>query len=660
MAGSEPKAPDVAQCVPETIASYVADESTDEIQAGAAPSGSAPRETGSGISHAPEVDAGQRLDDFDLLLPLGQGAFARVFLARQRSMQRLVALKVSADESQEPQTMAQLDHPHIVRVYDQRAMADRRLRLIYMQYVPGGTLQAVVERVRECSLADRRGKLLIKTVDECLLARGESPPIESSLRRKLAAEPWPRVVCWLGARLAGALAYAHQHGVLHRDLKPANVLLSADGTPKLADFNISFCSQVEGAAPAASFGGSLPYMSPEQLEAFGSLGHARPAELDARSDVYSLGILLWELLTGERPFADPAPATSLKTALAGMVEARRARSFVRDLPGGLPAGLKEILLRCLAFDRAERFATAGELERQLELCLQPRARRLLQPPPGDWRLAAQRHCLLVLVLAGLAPNLAASGLSIAYNWFAIIARLAPRGQQLFANQILLINPIAYALAVAWLLNLARPVLRGVAGRLAAAETGGGRSSPEWALARQRSLWLGDYVAWVTAAAWTASGVCFVSWLRLSMAGDEKVVAIDHVHFFTALVLCGLMAATLSFFAVTFVAVRVYFPRLIEQAAGDSSAANELHRLAKRSGFYFVLAVSVPFLSMVATVLLLEAAQDRIAVSVLGTLGLFSFAVAYRLSQEIQRDVAALTIALDPDARDGDERHPQAI
>lgn len=645
-----------AQQVPETIASYVAEESTDEVLAG--PAGSAPRETGSGISHAPEVDAGQRLDDFDLLLPLGQGAFARVFLARQRSMQRLVALKVSADESQEPQTMAQLDHPHIVRVYDQRTMADRRLRLIYMQYVPGGTLQAVVERVRGCSTGERRGNLLFRAIDECLKVRGESPPVESSLRRKLADWHWPRVVCWLGARLAGALAYAHQHGVLHRDLKPAKVLLSADGSPKLADFNISFCSQVEGAAPTASFGGSLPYMSPEQLEAFGSLGDHRPAELDARSDVYSLGVLLWELLTGERPFADPAPATSLKTALAGMVEARRTRSFVRDLPSGLPAGLKEILMRCLAFDRAERFATAGELERQLELCLQPRARRLMQPPPGDWRLAAQRHCLLVLVLAGLAPNLAASGVSIGYNWFAIISRLAPRAQQLFANQILLINPIAYALAVAWLLHLVRPVLRGVRGRLA--KPGDSRTSPESALARRRSLWLGDYVAWVTAAAWTASGVCFVSWLRLSMAGEEKVVTIDHVHFFTALVLCGLMAATLSFFAVTYVAVRVFFPRLIEPAAGDPSAASELNRLAKRSGFYFVLAVSVPFLSMVATVLLLEAAQDRIAVSVLGTLGLFSFAVAYRLSQEIQRDVAALAIALDPDARDGDERHPPAI
>lgn len=647
MTGGKPNTPEAPPLVPDTIASYFADQGTDEVRAGAAAEQNRPAShaSGSGISHAPEVDAGQRLDDFDLLLPLGQGAFARVFLARQRSMQRLVALKVSCDESQEPQTMAQLDHPHIVRVYDQRSVEDRRLRLIYMQYVSGGTLQAVVEAVRACPAPQRDGNLLLRAIDECLAARGDSSPGESSQRRKLAGWTWPKVVCWLGGRLAGALEYAHQHGVLHRDLKPANVLLSPDGSPKLADFNISFCSQVEGATPAASFGGSLPYMSPEQLRAFGALGQSRPAELDARSDVYSLGVLLWELLTGERPFADLASTADLRTALAEMVEQRRQRPPADGLPGDLPAGLREILLRCLAFERGERFASAQELERQLELCLQPRARRLLQPQPGNWRVAAQRHCLLALVVAGLLPNLAASVVSIAYNWFAIISRLAPRAQQLFANQILLINPIAYALAVAWLLHLARPVLRGVWQR-ARRQPDDSTSVPAWA--RRRSLWLGDYVAWVTAAAWTASGVCFVTWLRLSGAGDERGMAIDHAHFFTALVLCGLMAATLSFFGVTFLSVRVFFPRLIE-AATEATAASELSRLAARSGLYFVLAVSVPFLAMVATVLLIDAAHDRLAVSVLGALGLLSFAVAYRLWQEIQRDIAALIEAVDSNA-----------
>jgi hypothetical protein len=98
---------------------------------------------------APVFEVGQQIDDFDLLGSLGKGAFASVFLARQRSMQRLVALKISRDKGFEPQTLAQLDHAHIVRVFDQRQLAAQKLRLLYMQYVPGGTLKEVIEHIRQ-------------------------------------------------------------------------------------------------------------------------------------------------------------------------------------------------------------------------------------------------------------------------------------------------------------------------------------------------------------------------------------------------------------------------------------------------------------------------------------------------------------------------------
>ncbi|MCP4462317.1 MAG: serine/threonine protein kinase, partial [Planctomycetaceae bacterium] len=87
-----------------------------------------------------EFDVGDRIDDFDLLTRLGKGAFATVFLARQNSMQRLVALKISAAAGHEHQTLAQMDHPHIVRVYDQRVISDPPVRLLYMQHIAGGTL----------------------------------------------------------------------------------------------------------------------------------------------------------------------------------------------------------------------------------------------------------------------------------------------------------------------------------------------------------------------------------------------------------------------------------------------------------------------------------------------------------------------------------------
>ncbi len=106
----------------------------------------------------PVFEPGQQIDDFDLLSALGKGAFATVFLARQRSMQRLVALKVSRDRGSEPQTLAQLDHPHIVRVFDQRQLAEHKLRLLYMQYVPGGTLKDVVEYARGVPPAARSAR----------------------------------------------------------------------------------------------------------------------------------------------------------------------------------------------------------------------------------------------------------------------------------------------------------------------------------------------------------------------------------------------------------------------------------------------------------------------------------------------------------------------
>ena len=140
------------------------------------------------------------------------------------------------------------------------------------------------------------------------------------------------------ARLAGALAHAHQHGVLHRDIKPANVLVGADGHPKLADFNISF-SKLDGATPAAYFGGTLAYMSPEQLEAYDPAQTRQPDELDGRADVYSLGVLLWELLTLKRPFADVSLPEDWSKALPRMVSVRSA-GISPDTRAQVPANSK--------------------------------------------------------------------------------------------------------------------------------------------------------------------------------------------------------------------------------------------------------------------------------------------------------------------------------
>ncbi len=130
---------------------------------------------------------GQVIEDFELLKLLGSGAFAQVYLARQATMQRLVALKVSSDRGDEPKTLAQLDHPHIVRVFDVRSSREERLRLLSMQYAPGGTLQHVIGFAKELPWRMLSGRTILQAIDKQLLEARLPPPEESRRRQKLAS-----------------------------------------------------------------------------------------------------------------------------------------------------------------------------------------------------------------------------------------------------------------------------------------------------------------------------------------------------------------------------------------------------------------------------------------------------------------------------------------
>src|SRR5207247_3990759 len=120
--------------------------------------------------------------------------------------------------------------------------------------------------------------------------------------KRLEGFTYVEAVVWLGCCLADGLAHAHERGILHRDLKPANVLLTDDGQPMLLDFNLSEDVKLRGSVAAARMGGTLPYMAPEQLQAFQD---QRRVSFDGRSDIYALGVLLFELLTGRHPFTIP-------------------------------------------------------------------------------------------------------------------------------------------------------------------------------------------------------------------------------------------------------------------------------------------------------------------------------------------------------------------
>ncbi|HEX4149886.1 MAG TPA: serine/threonine-protein kinase, partial [Pirellulales bacterium] len=473
----------------------------------------------SALHQTPQVNSfepGQCVDDFDLLLRLGSGAFGSVFLARQRSLGRMVALKIAADQGFETQTLAQLDHPNIVRVYDQRPLLERRLQLIYMQYLPGGTLDDIVKCVRQTPVAQRSGKLLLECVDRRLEERGSVPSGDSATRQLLAASSWPEIVCWLGSRIAGALDHAHSRGVLHRDLKPANVLLAADGHPRLADFNVSTCDVVPGASASAYFGGSLAYMSPEQLDICLGTDQSQADSLDQRSDLFTLGVLLWELLTGERPFGDDREFAPTPAALAQLA-ARRRQELGEDALGALrpncPAQLIDVLRGLLQPDRDRRIASAESVRRQLELCLRPDVERLGRPQRAGPLAALARHPLPLLIAAGVVPNLVLGMLNIAYNMEEILRHVEDQQvPRVFRLQVATINPVAYLIGIGTLVVLAWPVVRAVKSQ-ATGHAAEAHASARW---RERSLLLGKYVALVSGIEWFVSGLVFPLWLQLTL------------------------------------------------------------------------------------------------------------------------------------------------
>jgi serine/threonine protein kinase len=594
------------------------------------------------------VQSGDTIEDFDLLVELGSGAFAKVFLARQRSMQRLVALKVATDTSTEPQTLAQLDHDHIVRVFDQRLVPDRKLRLLYMEYVAGGTLQAVVQKVRQTHPDERTGKLILQTIDEALTRRGELRPSGSSLRVWLAASSWPEAVCRLGAKVARALDYAHRLEVLHRDVKPANILITPEGSPKLADFNVSYSGSVTGATPEAYFGGSLAYMSPEQLEACHPTGSHRAEQLDGRSDLYSLGIVLWELLTGSRPFHEEGIQGDWAATLDAMISRRNQPVDTVELAHvpSCPEGLPPLLAQTLAPNREDRWSSGLEMARRLELCTDPNACALLFPPKRSWRVWLRQYTVLIVFVAAGLPNVLAGAFNYWHNVKEIVSALGslePAFQRIQA----VINGIAYPLGAVLFWYVGFSVFR------ALKQCQARKLDPEQCRnQRQRCLELGRIVAMISIVEWSIAACAYPISLRWVNA---ELPMSAMLRFFFSLLLCGLVASSYPFFVVSLFSLRSLYPVFLlgdfDRAATDAPL---LRKLGRRNSVYLVVAALAPLLGVAALIADSLISQDVLApgaeksMAIFSAVGLLGLPCLFWLSYLIRADLTTLSAIVTAD------------
>jgi formylglycine-generating enzyme required for sulfatase activity/tRNA A-37 threonylcarbamoyl transferase component Bud32/dienelactone hydrolase len=280
-------------------------------------------------SSGKRLDAGARLGPYVVKRALGHGGMGEVYLGRDTRLHRLVAIKVLLPRERdhvvdEARAVAALNHPHICTLYD---VGDDYL---VMEFVDGETLASV-------------------------LARGPLP-VDRAVR--------------YAAEIAGALAAAHAAGIVHRDLKPANVMVTASGV-KVLDFGLARrVAPTDPDAPtrtahlqepmAMDIAGTTSYMSPEQAEG---------RRQDARSDIWALGVVLYEMVCGRRPFAAETPLATVAAILEASPE--RPSRYRREVPDSV----ERIIGRCLQKDPANRYGSASDVARELTGLVSPPTRR---------------------------------------------------------------------------------------------------------------------------------------------------------------------------------------------------------------------------------------------------------------------------------------------
>jgi WD40 repeat protein/serine/threonine protein kinase len=379
---------------------------------------SASPSTGPSAGAAEGIEPEAPLGDYRILREIGRGGMGVVYEAMQLSLGRRVALKIlplaaALDSKQlqrfrtEAQAAAGLHHTNIVPVY--AVGCERGVHYYAMQLIDGDTLAGLITRLRQPELAtiiepQPTGPYVPASLSPQAPAAAatDSPPPARSTKVSVQGPAHFRTVASLGIQAAEALEHAHQHGIIHRDIKPANLLLDERGNLWITDFGLAHFRGNAALTMTGDLLGTLRYMSPEQAL-------ARHGLVDHRTDVYSLGATLYELLTLEPVFRGKDRQELLRQI------AFEEPQPPRRLQRAIPAELETIVLAALEKNPADRYATAQELADDLRRFLDDRpiqARRpTLRQRAARW---ARRH----------QPIVWAAGLSLALSLMTVVVALA--------------------------------------------------------------------------------------------------------------------------------------------------------------------------------------------------------------------------------------------